>query len=65
MAVSELECVLDTGREVRRVMVDGRWTYEVQPARDNYWIATTDRDRAIRIGNDRMTAADREWLRHQ
>ncbi len=57
--------ILGTGREVRCFRDGKRIVWEVQPPRDNYWIQTPDVDRAVRIGNDCMTAADRRWLRRQ
>lgn len=62
---SEVECTLGNGREVRFVGRDnfGRAVFEVQPHNDNYWLKTTSLERAIRIGNGCMTAADRRWLR--
>lgn len=60
----EKGCTLANGREVRAFRDwRGRLVYEVQPFNDNYWVVTDDLDRAIRVGNGCMTAADRRWLK--
>jgi hypothetical protein len=42
----EIECYTPNGREIRRNLATGK--FEVQPERDNYWIACDTLEEAFR-----------------